>query len=286
MIRFLRSASIVFCIAAVLFYGIVSMRTSVQTDNQGPKMSMDATEITISTKDEMSAVLSGVSAEDEKDGDVTDTLVIESISNFVEKGSREATIVAFDKDGNITKTVRKVHYSDYISPRIILTGPLRVPVNNSSRLMDVITVEDCLDGDITENLQITTDETVSASMPGEYTMHLQAANSAGDVTDIPVTVEYYNYSEESRCPKILLSEYLVYTKVGQKLNASSYLKGFEIQGETYGFSEVNPQGLIKDDISVKDSVDYDVPGVYEVLYKVTDNDGNAGKVRLIVVVEA
>lgn len=285
MIRFLRTASILLCVVSLLIYGAVSVNARRLSDKNAPEISMEEDEITISTQDGLEAVLSGVTAYDKKDGDVTANLVVESISNFVEDGCREAMIVAFDAQGNVKKAVRKVRYSDYTSPRIMLSGPLRVAVNNSDDLLDVIQVQDCLDGDITSNLRITSEETVSTINPGEYKMHMQVSNSAGDVTDLPVTVEYYNYSDESRSSQILLTEYLVYTKVGQSLNPASYLKGLKIREAEYGWGEANPLGLTKESVSIEDSVDYNTPGTYEIVYKVADSDGNIGKVRLIVVVE-
>lgn len=286
MIRFLRTASILLCVVSVLIYGVVSVNTRRQSDKKAPEISMEENEITLSTQDGLEAVLSGVSAYDKKDGDVTASLVVERISNFVEDGCREVTIAAFDEQGNVKKVSRKVRYSDYTSPRITLSGPLRVAVNNSADLMNVIQVQDCLDGDITANLQITSEETVSSTNPGEYQMHLQVSNSAGDVTDLPVTVEYYDYSNEARSPHILLTEYLVYTKAGQTLDPASYLKGLKIREIEYDWESANSLGFTRESVSIEDTVDYNTPGTYEIVYKIVDSDGNSGKVRLIVVVEA
>lgn len=286
MIRFLRTASILLCAVSVLIYGVVSVNTSRQSDKNAPEISMEENEITISTQDGLETVLSGISAYDKKDGDVTESLVVEGISNFAEDGCREATIAAFDEQGNVKKVTRKVRYSDYMSPRVSLSGPLRVAVNNSADLMKVIQVQDCLDGDITANLQITSEETVSATNPGEYLMHLQVANSAGDVADLPVTVEYYDYANEARSPQILLTEYLVYVNAGQTLNPASYLKGVKIREREYDWETADSVGLTRDSVSIEDTVDYNTPGTYEIVYKVSDSDGDSGKVRLIVVVEA
>lgn len=286
MIRFLRTASILLCAVSVLIYGVVSVNTRRQSDKNAPEIRMEENEITLSTQDGLEAVLSGVSAYDKRDGDVTASLVVERISNFVEDGCREVTIAAFDEQGNVKKASRKVRYSDYTSPRITLSGPLRVAVNNSADLMNVIQVQDCLDGDITANLQITSEETVSSTNPGEYQMHLQVSNSAGDVTDLPVTVEYYDYSDEARRPQIVLTEYLVYTKAGQTLDPTSYLKGLKIRDIGYDWEAAGSLGITRESVSIEDTVDYNTPGTYEIVYKVADSDGNSGKVRLIVVVEA
>ena len=46
---------------------------------------MDRDSIKISVRDDASAILNGVAASDSKDGDVSDILVVESLSNFIEK---------------------------------------------------------------------------------------------------------------------------------------------------------------------------------------------------------
>lgn len=273
------------CAVSLLLYAGVSVYVWQHTDKSGPNILMSEDEITISTQDDVSAVLSGISAQDRKDGNVTDSLVMESMSNFVEEGCREVTIVAFDGDGNVAKVRRKVRYSDYVSPRITLTGPLRVAVNNSSELMNYIRAEDCLDGDLTSAVQITSEKAVSGTTPGEYTMHIQVSNSAGDVTDLPVTVEYYDYTLESQSIKILLNEYLVYTKVGQALDPYTYLKGIKVHGTEYDWDSVTPPQMSRESVSVEDPVDYHTPGTYEILYSVQNEAGEQGRVRLIVVVE-
>lgn len=285
MIRFIRGISIWLCVVSLLLYAGVSVYVWQHTDKNGPNILMSEEEITISTQDDESAVFSGISVQDRKDGNVTDSLVIESMSNFVEEGCREVTIAASDGDGNVAKVSRKVRYSDYVSPRIKLTGPLRVAVNNSSELMNVIRAEDCLDGDLTAAVQITSEKAVSSTTPGEYTMHIQVSNSAGDVTDLPVTVEYYDYALESHSINILLNEYLVYTKVGQALDPYAYLKGIKVYGIEYDWDSDTPPQFGRESVFVENPVDYQTPGTYEILYSVQNEEGAQGRVRLIVVVE-
>lgn len=47
---------------------------------------MDNSEISVSIHADEVELLSGVTAYDAKDGDVTDSLAVEHISNFIEKG--------------------------------------------------------------------------------------------------------------------------------------------------------------------------------------------------------
>lgn len=58
MIRVLRLAGIVLCIASMLLYGGVSIYTKISADYEGPEISMTEKEITVSTKDGEEGILS------------------------------------------------------------------------------------------------------------------------------------------------------------------------------------------------------------------------------------
>lgn len=109
---------------------------------------MDNSEISVSIHADEAELLSGVTAYDAKDGDVTDSLAVEHISNFIEKGRRKISIVAFDSDNNVTHAEREMVYNDYTSPVFSLDGPLRFSVN-ADDLTEGLSAEDCLDGTIT-----------------------------------------------------------------------------------------------------------------------------------------
>lgn len=287
MTRLLRVISIVMAAVAIIAYGGASIYTKAHMDRNGPEIQMEEDEITVSVKDEAGKLLEGITAKDKIDGDVTDSLVLESLGAFMGNGKRPVTIVAFDSDRNVAKAMRTVKYSDYISPRISMTEPLRAPVNDVQKLTKGITVSDCLEGDITENVQITpVEEGLNYNVPGEYAMKLIVSNNAGDVVELPVTIELYDYSMDGARPKPLLSQYLVYTKVGQAIDPMAYLTGVEMRGTKYDW---NTEGAVppidSSQVTVESGVDYQTPGVYEVCYRADDGNGNIGCVRLIVVVE-
>lgn len=285
MIRGLRLASIVLCIISVLVYGGVNVYTGIREDRKGPAISMAEKTITISTEDGEDKILSGIKAVDERDGDVSELLVVESMSNFVKKGVRDVTIAAFDKSGNVTKTVRKVKYSDYHSPKIKLAKPLSVAANKLGELHEGVSAWDCLDGDISSYVQISSETIVSELTPGTYQMHITVANSAGDVTDLEVPVEVYDYRTKNAKREVLLTEYLVYTKVGEPVETDSYLWGISEDGVQYRWDSENPPEISKAAVSINDGADYDTPGIYEITYAVEDEDGERDSVNQIVVVE-
>lgn len=125
----MRAAVLILFLASSLAFGGCLMRQRTGKDGKGPEISMDNSEISVSIHADEAELLSGVTAYDAKDGDVTDSLAVEHISNFIEKGRRKISIVAFDSDNNVTHAEREMVYNDYTSPVFSLDGPLRFSVN-------------------------------------------------------------------------------------------------------------------------------------------------------------
>ena len=183
----MRAAVLILFLASSLAFGGCLMRQRTGKDGKGPEISMDNSEISVSIHADEAELLSGVTAYDAKDGDVTDSLAVEHISNFIEKGRRKISIVAFDSDNNVTHAEREMVYNDYTSPVFSLDGPLRFSVN-ADDLTEGLSAEDCLDGTITDRIRLSYQDEIS-STPGLYQVTYSAANRAGDVTSLPVTVE-------------------------------------------------------------------------------------------------
>ena len=125
----MRAAVLILFLASSLAFGGCLMRQRTGKDGKGPEISMDNSEISVSIHADEAELLSGVTAYDAKDGDVTDSLAVEHISNFIEKGRRKISIVAFDSDNNVTHAEREMVYNDYTSPVFSLDGALRFSVN-------------------------------------------------------------------------------------------------------------------------------------------------------------
>lgn len=289
MIRLIRVFSIFLCTISIGLFVFAEYYINRNSDFGAPIIHMEEDVIKVSIHADESVLLKGVTAEDKKDGDVTDSLVVEKEDLFFEKGKRKITIAAFDSNNNMTKVERTVVYKDYESPEIILEGPLRAPTNNMKQLLDVITVEDCIDGDITNNVQLTpVVDTTSFSIPGEYKMKIMVSNSVGEVIEVPVTVELYDYALDNSVKKILLSDYIVYTKAGRTIDPQSYLTGLKIRNQEYEWGDQVSLGVglpfSKSDIQIDNKVDMDKPGVYEIVYSLEDENAES-KVHQIVIVE-
>lgn len=171
-----------------------------KTDRTIPKISMDQDVIRVSVKDPEEVWKKGITAYDEKDGDITDSLVIESVSTFLEKGRRLVSYAAFDQDGHVAKASRQLIYTDYHSPKISYAKPFSFPVGTQD-ILESVYATDCIDGDISNKVEITGDSVFFLNIAGEYEIRLQVTNSCGDMVTVPVTLEMVDYRQQTERAK-------------------------------------------------------------------------------------
>ena len=257
-----RAAVLILFLASTLAFGGCLVRQQTGKDGKGPEITMDNSEISASIHAEESELLAGVTAYDKKDGDVTSSLAVEHISNFVEKGRRKISIVAFDSDNHVTHAEREL---------------VRFSLN-ADDLTEGLSAEDCLDGTITDRIRISYEDEIS-STPGLYHVTYSVANRAGDVTSLPVTVELYDPAEENGKPQITLSDYLIHLDLQQPFDPQAYLESVSVDQMLY-----EEELLGENQFSIDNPVDTGSAGVYEVTYTATAEDGQTSSVRLIVCV--
>lgn len=292
--RRMRFFSIILFIVSIVVFGVYTIFVWVTQDHVGPRIIISDETLTVSATADEEVLLEGIRAVDKKDGDVTDSLMVESLGHFIEKGRRKMTIAAFDSDNHVTKISKEIIYNDYHSPRFGLNAPLRFPVDTQN-ILSGMSAEDILDGNLTANIKISSDYSLKVSTPGEYPMLFTVSNSAGDVSELPATVQIYDPEEEARCPQIRLSSYLVYTTPGQALEPWDYLQEIQVGGKEF---EKGTDGLLhelhavdgqaqtigQNEVQITQDFDYGIPGVYEILYQYISSDDRLGSVRLVVVV--
>lgn len=256
--------SVIFCTISLACYYGYSYFNRAMTDQTYPIIEIETAELAVSIEDGQEALLKGVTAYDEKDGEITDSIVIESISRFA-NGKRTVTYAAFDKDNHVSKATREISYTDYEPPKFSCQEGYRFPVGAKS-VVDTMKAEDCLDGDVTKVVKASAGFYVNTSYTGTYSFQYQVANSAGDVEYLPVTVEIYDPADSNNI-NFELKEYVVYTEVGKKINARSYLDVEEPDYYNIDESQVN----------------YNEAGVYEITYSIKMGE-RRGTNRLAVVV--
>lgn len=275
-------------LAAFIGYNIYSR---VIQDNVPPTITAESDTVSVSVESEdESELYKGLSAEDNRDGDLTDSIRISSMSNFTEPGKREVTYAVFDSSNQGTTLTRTLEYTDYTSPQIQLTDPLRYTLEEMSdvNLTENMSVEDCLDGNITSQIRASYNDAIYVQQAGEYPITVQVSNSAGDTCTVGLTVTVTDSSDENERDKYypLLSKYIVYAKVGGSVDYDSLITGFERNGAEYLFSDDDDDFLPGDrgDVEISGNVNFKEAGSYTVDYKFTSEDGVTATTKLAVVV--
>lgn len=267
-------------VCVVAFQGYLFVSRSAE-DHTGPQITFDKQQIRVSVKDSETALLGGVTAWDDKDGDVTSSVVVEGVSDLTADHIAKVTYAAFDEAGNVTKTQREVVYSDYKSPKFKLSKPLVFQSGTSFDLFRCIHAEDALDGSLDSRIKATLvegDTVVSAE--GIHKVAFRVTNSMGETVNLTVPVEVYPAGQYQGT--VSLRENLVYLSAGSTFEPMDYLQSYQVGETIYTFFD----GTAGISVTVGgDQVDTSTPGVYSVSYTVTDGV-NTGYTRLIVVVEA
>lgn len=266
-------------------------------DIKPPVLHAETEELTVSiaaTEEELTA---GISAEDDRDKDVSDSILIAGIEK--KKGTEEdfeITYVAFDHASNMGTLTRTLHYSDYQQAHFNFEQQLRFPENQKINLMSYFTAEDCIDGDVTPFITMDADAQILQDDPqkGLYDCVLSITNSVGYTTTLTIPVEIYedSYDERSKRPSIALKQYITYITAGETLDPKGYLDHVEDKGvKTIDFSETAPEEDAADSVhiskvQIESNVDTNTPGTYTVNYKYTsETTGYDCTASLLVVVE-
>ena len=89
-----------------------------------PVMTSDRDTLEVSVHYENDDLLEGLKASDEKDGDLTDHILVGEFSQFIEKGLCNLSYVVFDSSNQAATLTRRVYFTDYESPKLTLKSPL------------------------------------------------------------------------------------------------------------------------------------------------------------------
>ena len=253
-------------------------------DTTGPVLTVEEGMLEISVKDRETALMKGIRAEDDRDGDVTASILVESIYGISEDHVTTVTYAAFDRAGNVTKIQRKIRFVDYQPPRFEAHGSLTFPGNVSFDLMDHVGAYDVLEGDIRRRVHATLiSDTKAVSAEGNHQVKLMVTNSLGDTAEVVIPVMVY--SSEWYSADVMLTDYLIYLKRGAAFRAEDYLESFVFRGEPIDIGREIPADI---NVEIQNEVRTGIPGVYEVTYILSKNlngTNHSGVARLIVIVE-
>lgn len=262
--RKIKIFSIILFICSAAVYIGCRIYAGVMTDHTPPVIS-GGDAIEVSVEDPKEKLLEGMTAEDDRDGDVTDSLVVQEISEFDDEGNRTVRYAAVDDSGNVGYYSRLMKYTDYGQPVFAMSSPLRFPMGAAFNICEGITASSVLDGDLSDKIKYTLDRAVSNATTGTYDVEFRVMDSAGRTSYLKTVLEVYDPSEERI--EVTLSDYLVYIRANSEFHASAYFEEASVDG----------------DLDIQSTVNTSKAGVYYTDYVVTDNR-LTGKSRLVVVV--
>ncbi|MDO5408978.1 MAG: hypothetical protein Q4F21_00810 [Lachnospiraceae bacterium] len=309
--KYIRICMVILFVLSLGSYTALRVYNEITSDTEAPVITCKKDSIKVSVKDDMEALLKGVTASDNKDGDITKDVVVENIGPFLSDMSREITYAVCDDANNTARKTRTLTYKDYEPPHFAISQQLRFPAGEKLDILQYLSAEDVLDGNITGQIKDTYGYLYSSPSVGKYKLGYQVANSAGDVANIDLVVDIYEPEDENCTPTVNLDDYVVYLKKGKSFNPYQYIKDISIGNRTFSIQtsseEVSAEegtrvkGMFGDlanksaedkiienvyynDIYVDNQVDRKKAGTYTVTYTVVTEDGYTGSTGLSVIV--
>ncbi len=221
--RFIKPiAIIVFFIATAIFvFKWANFKMSLDTNP--PIIEIGPKKISVDVDASERELKNSVIARDDKDGDITGRLVIESISKFTDRKKHicNITYAVEDSDKNVSKATRQLQYKNYTPPKFFLKSPLCVETSSDVNVRSLIGATDCIDGDISRKVKVLSTEFSTAST-GDNTVVAQVTNSKGDTITLKAHVVIR--STNVKAPTIQLKKNLIYVKKGASFNERDYIK--------------------------------------------------------------
>lgn len=269
--RALRIALIVILVAVTALFGVTTISQSRSNTNEAPVIECSTDVLELSVGDDESVLMTGVTASDAQDGDLTANILISGISKFtnIENAAANVTYMVFDRDGNMGSLTRTIRYTDYTSPRFSLTEPLSYKSSEAIVLLDRLHVLDCIDGDITDSIRVSS---LSATTTEEvFAITVQVTNSMGDSKDL--ALELFLQNDNTDRPIIKLNNHLVYLSKGSSFRPSDYVS----------YAETASGIVSKTLVNVESNVNTNEPGTYFVHYSYTEGTATGMSILTVVV---
>ena len=250
----------------------------MQTD-QAPSIQVPSGTLELSVAAEESdmeaAVLTGVTASDPEDGDLTGSVFVENMSKFDENGLRQVTLGVFDSHDNYASAVRYIAYTDYTAPVISLKKPLIYTwIQSKTQFADYITATSSVDGDISSQVKVLREyqKTDDDSMYVDFSV----TDSTG--TESTLTLKAYQIDRDITLD-IELTDYLIRVPVGTVIsNPEQYV-------ESVKFEKLDITSNVMKNMEITTDYDPNTPGTYEFTYRAVSSSGDYGYTKLVVIVE-
>lgn len=268
--RILKLALIALLAVTGILFGLTTANRFMSGSHIPPTITCPSDMLEVSVSDEEAALLADVTASDKQDGNLTDRILIQGVSKLITNDTAKVSYIVFDSDGNAASASRTVRYTDYEKPHFSVKKALVYTENQDIRLIDRVAALDCVDGDITQSIRVSS--LAGTSDPEVQTVSVQVTNSMGDTAQLMLPLVIYSGTVVR--PDVNLTDYLVYLEQGASFDASRYLSSVS--------TPIGPGNTA--DVQITGTVDTSVPGTYFVYYRYPYSV-TAGLTVLTVVVE-
>ena len=225
-------------------------------DHEPPVITMDRDVIEMSVSDPTEKLLSGVTANDNTDGDLTSSVIIRGVSQLITDDSARVSYIVFDSADNMATAQRTVRYVDYERPHFSLSKPLIFPQNEVISFDEMLVATDRLDGDLTPYIRVTA-QNVNVAIEGTYSISVMVTNSLGDseMLSLPVIIS----NQSASIQQLRLSRYILYIDRDSPFDPLSLITF--MADETGQRIEKNT-----DEVQVLGNIDTRESGVYQLAY--------------------
>ena len=254
--KLLQRTTIALFILVAIVFSVLTVKDRFFIDTTPPELTYSADLLEVSVNEPESALLWGVSASDDTDGDLTGKVQVKSISPLITEDTAKVSYIVFDSAGNMAALSRTVRYVDYQKPVFRLLRPLVFQVGETATLKDRLVAYDTLDGNISDNIQIIS-QNIASQYEGTYSITVQVTNRMGDFTSLPLKVIISNHA----LPQLIfLTDYILYLEQGADFRPENYIESVR----NPDFTNADPA-----QIRIDSAVDPQTPGTYDVLYSYT-----------------
>lgn len=247
--KILERITLVLFAAALLLYGGSKLYRHLYVDDDAPILTCQSDVVEIGRGEAADALLKGVTAHDAHDGDLTDQVMIQGVTQLIGDDTAKVTYVVFDAANNMATCTRTVRYTDYEKPHFVLRRALVYPMGGPVTLLDRLQAVDVVDGNISGKIRITSQNVVAKEV-GTYSVTAQVTNSLGDTETVTLKLVI---SPDGQT-ELALSEYIVYLDRGADFDPDDYIATPEVW-----------------QVTAEHMVNTDVPGTYYVCYTYGDD---------------
>lgn len=258
-------------IAACLALGGFTFFMLTTEDRKAPEIQIQDMDITYVNGSDYTELLTGVTATDNREGDVTQNLLVEGVYPNDDGTTANVVYVVKDEKNNIAKASRKVKYQ--AEPASAVAGEeanLDVQANIPSQEAPSEDTGSSTDGKEEQDGTVGNDLPQTGGTENQAEPDTTTEEDGEEDTETPAS---------QGSPVIKLKQSRVTIKRGESVNRVSYVESIT--------DDKDSKDTLWKQIQIKgDTFDSSTRGTYEQTYYVVDSDGNkSNEAKLTIVVE-